>query len=132
MNSQRMMILYGVGSLGGALTVLAYWALAQSANGLPFVSFKPELASFYEPMVWGGLWGFLYLLPFNVSPLIKGVIFSIFPALTHLAMSSGGLEKLMDYASLNMVVNHKTLVVLLIYALFWGVVTSYMSPRQGA
>ncbi len=132
MNAQRLFILYGVGSLGGALTVVAYWLLAETANGLPFISFKPELATFYAPMVWGGIWAFLYVLPLHFNALVKGVVFSVFPALTHLALSSGGLSKLVDFASVNMIINHKSLVVILIYALCWGVVTTNVASRNGA
>jgi uncharacterized membrane protein (GlpM family) len=131
MDAQRLLTLYGVGSLGGALTVLAYWALAEGVNGLPFVSFKPGMEAFYAPMVWGGIWALLYILPLTINNTVKGLIFSLFPAFTHLALTSGGFGRFLDGISVNIVVNHKSLVVVLVYAVFWGLVTSYIAPSNG-
>ena len=131
MLSNRVLILYALGSVGGALTVLAYWGLSQLAGGnLSFLSASLDIDDFYAPMVWGGVWAFLYLLPINVKMVWKGLIFSLFPAMTHLSLKKGGLTDALSFIDLNILSRHDVLVTILIYLVFWGLFTAHMGKGQ--
>ena len=79
---------YAAGSVGGLMNSLAVWLLGfvgiTTALG---VNIAPPLSAawLYPRIVWGGLWGFLFLIPlFGNSPLLRGVIYSLGPILVQL------------------------------------------------
>jgi hypothetical protein len=129
---QRLLTLYAVGSLAGALTVGAYWGLSKVAQGgLSFLAADITMQTFYAPMVWGGLWAFLYIIPLNISWFWKGIIFSLMPAFTALSLKSGGFDALDEFLTFHAVTRHDVLLVLVIYLVCWGLVTGWMT-RDGA
>ena len=127
----RVAIAYGIGSLGGAVTVFVDWAVREFAGGgLALLTFKPGLETFYQPTFWGGLWGLLFLLPVGMSWMGRGLIFGIFPALTHLALESGGFHKVVELIAPERLLRHDMLLVLLVYMLAWGLLCSYLNRTQ--
>jgi len=75
MNATRDLSLsFAAGALGGLVNSLALWAVGQlGLTAALGVKIAPALtpAWLYPRLVWGGLWGFLLLLPF----LRRGSIF---------------------------------------------------------
>jgi hypothetical protein len=79
---------FAAGSLGALANSLEVWgvgflglAAAIGVKIAPAFTF-PWL---YPRIVWGGIWGFLFLLPFfKQSPFLRGIIYSLGPTLVQL------------------------------------------------
>lgn len=85
---QRLSLVFAAGAFGGVLNSLAVWLCGE--HGLTSsigVRIAPGLTPdwLYPRIVWGGVWGALFLLPFLRSkPLQRGVLFSLGPSLVQL------------------------------------------------
>ena len=84
----RLSLVFAAGCLGGLVNSLAVWLSGMygitSAIG---VKIAPQLSAawLYPRIVWGGIWGFLFLLPLlRRKLLIQGLIFSLGPTLVQL------------------------------------------------
>ena len=69
---QRAALYFTAAALGGMAVVLTVWALGQIGVADMFgVSIKPALEKtfLYRQMVWGGIWGLIFLLPVPISSL---------------------------------------------------------------
>ena len=135
MNNQfnRFAFLFGLGSLAAALTVLANWGIRETiGGGLALVTARPTLTTFYEPMVWGGIWGLLYLIPIsNVKWFWKGMIFGLLPGLCTQWLRSGGLgEDIFKILAPDRLLRHDALLTMLAYVLVWGLVTAYCARQR--
>lgn len=128
----RAAIYYAAASLGGLAVVLTAWALGEL--GVPDalgVAIKPklELGWIYRAVVWGGLWGLIFLLPLRISPLwLKGALLTLAPVLAafvYFIPMRGGAMFALDKGAL---------APLYIYAfnLPWGLVTAYLGRALGA
>jgi hypothetical protein len=86
--ARRLTLLFSAGCFGGFVNSLALWLLGNygiTAN--VGIDMTPELtpAWLYPRIVWGGLWGFMFLLPFyRQSHFLRGVLFSLGPSLVQL------------------------------------------------
>jgi hypothetical protein len=85
---KKITLFFSSGSLGGFVNSLFVWLFGilgiTSAFG---VKIAPALTKswLYPRIVWGGLWGFLFLLPFfRRSPFSRGLLFSLGPTLAQL------------------------------------------------
>jgi len=130
---QRMMFLYGVGSLMAALAITVNWGARElMGGGLAVMSVQPDIAAYYMPMVWGGLWALAFILPINfVSWIPKGLILGVAPALTHLSLKSGGFDRVFEFLAPDRFLRHDTLLVVLIFCVVWGLGVSYFA-KSGA
>ncbi len=74
---------FAAGCIGGVANSIAVWLSGKSGlNKMLGMSIAPEWtpAWLYPRIVWGGLWGFLFLLPyFKDSPFTQGFVFSLAP-----------------------------------------------------
>ncbi|BEQ13004.1 hypothetical protein [Desulfoferula mesophila] len=79
---------FAAGAFGGLANALVAWIAGSS--GITFVmhvSLSPVLtpAFVYQRMVWGGIWGLLFMLPlFEGSVLWRGFLYSLGPTLVQL------------------------------------------------
>jgi len=80
---KKLLLFFAAGCLGALANSMAVWQFGQlgitSAYG---VSIAPSLspAWLYPRIVWGGIWGFLFILPILQSRLLfKGSVLSLFP-----------------------------------------------------
>jgi len=85
---KNLLIFFAAGALGGLATGLVTWLVGDlGITRMAGVSLAPALSSqlIYPKVVWGGIWGLLFVLPFMKSRLIaKGLLLSIFPTLVQL------------------------------------------------
>lgn len=89
---RRISLSFAAGCFGTLIASLAIWYVG--SKGIPHrfgVAIAPALSfSFLHPrLIWGGLWGFLFLIPvwrsgFWVGVFSRGVLFSLFPTLFQL------------------------------------------------
>ena len=86
--ARKTSLVFAAGCLGGLLNSLAVWIFGElgitSALG---VSIAPKLSAawLYPRLVWGGIWGLLFLLPLGQTSIFaRGLIFSLGPTLVQL------------------------------------------------
>lgn len=72
---------YAAGSFGGLANSLEVWVVGfLGITAAAGVKLAPELTFpwIYPRIVWGGLWGFLFLLPFfKESLIVRGIVYSL-------------------------------------------------------
>jgi len=85
---RRLATVFGAGAFGGLANSLALWLAGLiGLTGALGVKLAPALtpAWLYPRIVWGGLWGLLFLLPVRrLSPVAQGLLLSIGPTLFQL------------------------------------------------
>jgi hypothetical protein len=118
---------FAAGALGGFVNALAVWLLGYlriaAAAGVKIAPpLTPEMI--YPRVVWGGLWGFIFILPFlRNSPWLRGIIFAFAPALVALLVVFP--LKASQNAILGLHLGTLTPVFVLFYNIVWGVTASY-------
>jgi len=79
----KMLVFFAAGCLGALANSLAVWFFGDFGITSSFgVSIAPSLTPkwLYPRIVWGGLWGLLFVLPiFKSNLLLKGTVLSLFP-----------------------------------------------------
>ncbi|MCE2030443.1 hypothetical protein [Sessilibacter corallicola] len=85
---KKLLVFFAAGCLGALANSLAVWLFGKYGitTGLG-VSIAPSLspAWLYPRIVWGGIWGLLFILPMlQTKPIIKGTILSLFPTIIQL------------------------------------------------
>ncbi len=84
---RALSLCFAAGALGGLANAVAVWLAGRlgitTALG---VGIAPALtaAMVYQRMVWGGIWGGLFLLPWRGSLLWRGLVYSLGPTLVQL------------------------------------------------
>lgn len=124
---KNALFFFGAGCLGALISSLVVWQFGQAGiNHSLGVALAPSLslAWLYPRIVWGGLWGLLFLLPMQQSRFIlKGSIISLFPTIFQLFVifpfrtryGIGGLE-----------LGLLTPVLVLFFNWVWGVSTALL------
>ncbi len=86
--AKKISLVFAAGCFGGLLNSLAVWIFGElgitSALG---VKIAPQLTAawLYPRLVWGGIWGVLFLLPLMQRRyLYRGLIFSLGPTIVQL------------------------------------------------
>jgi hypothetical protein len=86
--AKKLCLVFSAGCLGGLLNSLVVWLLGDigitSALG---VKIAPQLSAawLYPRLVWGGIWGLLFLIPLMQNRyLYRGVLFSLGPTIVQL------------------------------------------------
>lgn len=84
----KLLLFFAAGCVGGLINSLIVWQFGSLGISQQFgVAIAPSLTPswLYPRIVWGGLWGLLFILPFLRSQLVlKGSILSLFPTLVQL------------------------------------------------
>jgi hypothetical protein len=85
---RRVSVSFAAGCLGGVTDSLAVWLAGVKGITASFgVSIAPPLTApwMYQRVVWGGIWGALFLLPFfKRSVLGRSFLYSLGPTLVQL------------------------------------------------
>ena len=85
---KKILILFAAGCLGALANSVAVWLFGHIGISKALgVAIAPALTPnwLYPRIVWGGLWGFLFILPLlNSRPFSKGAVMSIFPTIVQL------------------------------------------------
>jgi hypothetical protein len=78
-------LVFAAGCMGGLANSLAVWGMGKTGlTGAMGVSIAPGWSPgwLYPRIVWGGLWGFLFLLPYlQSSVFLRGLFYSLGPTL---------------------------------------------------
>ena len=78
-------IAFAAGALGALANRAALWMLGQ-AGVIPPTHFafplpEPTRLWIYTAIVWGELWGFLFLIPWHARWWLRGIVFGLGPSL---------------------------------------------------
>jgi len=122
---KKLMILFAAGCLGALANSLVVWQFGSLGfNAALGVNITPALSAhwLYPRIVWGGIWGLVFLLPFYASkPVMKGAILSLMPSAIQLFVvfpfkahkGLGGVE-----------LGLLTPLLVLVFNWVWGVTTA--------
>lgn len=122
---KKLLLFFAAGCLGALANSLTVWLFGSTGISASIgVSIAPSLTPgwLYPRIVWGGLWGLLFILPMMQSKLLlKGTILSLFPTAVQLFVvfpfkASKGM------AGLDLGLYTPLLVVF--FNWIWGVVTA--------
>lgn len=85
---KNISLTFAAGCVGGLANMFAVWGFgAWGISQALGVRLAPHLSVpwLYNRLVWGGLWGFIFLLPWKNLPLaVQGLFFSLAPSLVQL------------------------------------------------
>jgi len=85
---KKLMVFFAAGCLGALANSVTVWLFGDMGISANLgVSISPSFTPswLYPRLVWGGLWGLLFILPMLQSkPLLKGSVLSIFPTIIQL------------------------------------------------
>jgi hypothetical protein len=126
-NSVRNVSLtYAAGSLGALLNSIAAWLFGlYGITAALGVKLAPALTSafLYPRLVWGGIWGFLFLLPFLRNRTFwRGIVFSIPPTLVQLFYV---FPNKLGKGMLGSDLGSMTPLVVFVLNAIWGLAASY-------
>ena len=86
--ARNLTLVFASGCLGGFLNSFTVWIFgATGVTALFGVGIAPTLTPswLYPRIVWGGLWGLLFLLPFSPKKVFyRGIFYSLLPSLVQL------------------------------------------------
>jgi len=123
--SKTISMVFAAGCLGALVNSLAVWILGDLGINAAFgVKIAPVLTPqwLYPRIVWGGIWGFLFLLPLMRSRILsRGIIFGLGPTLVQLFVVFP-LKAGRGYMGLDL----GTLTPLLVFIVntIWGIATA--------
>jgi hypothetical protein len=85
---KKLLIFFAAGCVGALVNSITIWAFGHyGITKVLDVAIAPALSSnwLYPRIVWGGIWGLLFILPMLDSKLLrKGLILSLFPTAVQL------------------------------------------------
>jgi len=87
-SAKKLSLMFAAGCFGGLLNSLAVWICGElGVTAALGVKIAPTLSAtwLYPRLVWGGIWGALFLLPMMKRQFIaRGLLFSLGPTLVQL------------------------------------------------
>jgi hypothetical protein len=122
---KEISLTFAAGVLGGLANSLTLWLFgALGLSQLLGVALAPQLtpAWLYPRLVWGGLWGWLFLLPFpRLTYPTRGLFLSLLPSLVQIFLvfplkahqGVGGIE-----------LGYLTPLLVLVFNAVWGLVAA--------
>ncbi|MBE9216167.1 hypothetical protein IQ247_26500 [Plectonema cf. radiosum LEGE 06105] len=124
--TRNLSLVFTSGCLGGLLNSLTVWVFGFGGiTGLFNIQIAPTLTAswLYPRIVWGGIWGFLFLLPFYQRKyLLKGIVLSLFPTLVQLFIIFPLQAK---KGVLGVELGSLTPVFVLFFNLIWGITAAF-------
>ena len=123
---RRLSIYFSAGAFGGLVNSFALWAMGElkitTALG---VKLAPHLTSawLYPRIVWGGLWGVLFLIPlFQGSAIKRGFMLSLGPTLVQLFII---FPQWANKGILGLDLGTMTPVIVIVLNAVWGIAAAY-------
>jgi hypothetical protein len=123
--SKNISMVFAAGCLGGLVNSLAVWVFGDlGINAALGVRIAPALTPqwLYPRIIWGGIWGLLFLLPLMRSRILsRGIIFSLGPTLIQLLVVFP-LKAGKGYMGLDL--GTLTPLLVFIFNAIWGIATA--------
>jgi len=113
---------FTAGVFGALINAVFVWgAGAAGLSALIGVNIAPAWtpAWLYQRLVWGGIWGFFFLLPvWNGSVYLRGLVFGLAPSAVQLLVV---FPNMLDKGMFGLALGDMTPVYVLIANSFWGI-----------
>ena len=120
--AKRLTVIFAAGCLGGLANSLAVWLFgAYGVTKTLGVRIAPDLspAWLYPRLVWGGIWGLLFLLPvFRSSVLKRGLLLSLGPTIIQLFVV---FPYKADQGMMGMGLGALTPLLVFVFNAIWGI-----------
>ena len=120
--AKRLTVIFAAGCLGGLANSLAVWLFgAYGVTKTLGVRIAPNLSSvwLYPRLVWGGIWGLLFLLPvFRNSVLKRGLLLSLGPTIIQLFVV---FPYKADQGMMGMGLGALTPLLVFVFNAIWGI-----------
>jgi hypothetical protein len=120
--AKRLTVIFAAGCLGGLANSLAVWLFgAYGVTKTLGVRIAPDLSPvwLYPRLVWGGIWGLLFLLPvFRSSVLKRGLLLSLGPTIIQLFVV---FPYKADQGMMGMGLGALTPLLVLAFNAIWGI-----------
>ncbi len=125
MTTRKLSAGFTAGAIGALVDSVDIWALGKlGVTGLLGIGLRPEFTMpwLYPRLVWGGIWGFLFLFPFLPGrTFARGLVFSLGPTAYVLTVVFPGLGK----GLFGLGFGTLTPVLVLVLNFGWGLVAAY-------
>jgi hypothetical protein len=86
--SRKLSLVFSSGCLGGLANSVVLWLFGKAEITMDLgVRLAPAFTAkwLYPRLIWGGIWGFLFILPiFRNQPFAQGLFFSLGPSIVQL------------------------------------------------
>ena len=120
--AKRLTVIFAAGCLGGLANSLAVWLFgAYGVTKSLGVRIAPDLSPvwLYPRLVWGGIWGLLFLLPvFRISALKRGLLLSLGPTIIQLFVV---FPYKADQGMMGMGLGALTPLLVFVFNAIWGI-----------
>ena len=120
--AKRLTVIFAAGCLGGLANSLAVWLFgAYGVTKSLGVRIAPDLSPvwLYPRLVWGGIWGLLFLLPvFRSSVLKRGLLLSLGPTIIQLFVV---FPYKADQGMMGMGLGALTPLLVFVFNAIWGI-----------
>ncbi len=120
--AKRLTVIFSAGCLGGLANSLAVWLFgAYGVTKSLGVRIAPDLSPIwlYPRLVWGGIWGLLFLLPvFRNSVLKRGLLLSLGPTIIQLFVV---FPYKADQGMMGMGLGALTPLLVFVFNAIWGI-----------
>ena len=124
--TRNLCFVFAAGCLGGLANSIALWAAGQTGITTALgVKLAPafKLKWLYPRIVWGGIWGGLFLMPvLNRSPVRRGLLMSVGPTLVQLGYI---FPKVAKKGMLGLGLGTMTPLFVVLFNVIWGVTAAY-------
>ena len=120
--AKKLTVIFAAGCLGGLANSLAVWLFgAYGITKTLGVRIAPDLSPvwLYPRLVWGGIWGLLFLLPvFRSSVLKRGFLLSLGPTIIQLFVV---FPYKADQGMMGMGLGALTPLLVFVFNAIWGI-----------
>jgi hypothetical protein len=130
---RNLSVIFTAGAVGGLVKAIVAWSFgAAGLNAALGFKMAPALNPLwiYQHIVWGGLWGLLFLLPLKGSYFLRGALYSLGQTLVQLVIIFPNLGKGM----LGLELGYMAPVLVACFGVIWGLATAFWLKfaREGA
>ncbi len=123
---QRLSFWFAAGAFGGLLNSVFIWLAGKyGLTAAIGVKIAPDLspAWLYQRLVWGGIWGFIFILPLlKNNTFWRGVVLSLGPSLVQLLWV---FPSKTPHGLLGLGLGQLTPLVVLVVNAVWGLAAAY-------
>lgn len=124
--ARNLSLTFASGCIGGFLNSITVWLFGLAGiTGLFNVQIAPTLTApwLYPRIVWGGIWGFLFILPFFQNKyLYKGILLSLLPTLIQLFIV---FPLKANKGIIGAELGSFTFIFVLFFNFIWGITTAF-------
>jgi len=121
---RKLSLIFAAGAFGGLVKAIVAWGFgAAGINAALGFKMAPALSPLwiYQHMVWGGIWAFLFLLPWHGSYYTRGALYSLGQTLVQLLV----IFPKMGRGPLGLQLGYMAPILVTFFGVIWGLATAF-------